>query len=264
MLSVLRVIASRAVVLKTIYKSVQAICLLLLLWSKGSYAGDINVAVSSNFIAVAKELVQLFEDQHGVEVSLSFGSTGKLFAQIHYGAPFDLFLAADEERPAKLVALGDAVKDTQFTYAMGKIALYSKSTPLADLSIDQLRVLLSNGLVAMANPKTAPYGVAAQQTLAKMGVLESHNSKRIYGENIAQTYQFIETGNVKLGFVSLSQMIVNPQKSYWLVPEEYYLPLKQDAVLLKSGADNPVAKQFLHFLHSQQALSVIQKHGYGV
>ncbi len=264
MLSILRVIASRAVVLKTIYTRVRAICLLLILWSNGLYAEGIKVAVSSNFTAAAKELVQLFEVQHGIEVSLSFGSTGKLFAQIHYGAPFDLFLAADAERPAKLVALGDAIKDTQFTYAIGKIALYSKSTSLAGLSIDQLRALLSNGLVAMANPKTAPYGVAAQQALDKMGVSESPNSKRIYGENIAQTYQFIETGNVKLGFVSLSQMIVNPRNVYWLVPLEYYQPLKQDAVLLKSGADNPEAKQFLHFLNTPQARSVMQKHGYGV
>ncbi len=243
---------------------VQMTCLLLLLWSSGSYAADVKVAVSSNFTAAAKELAQIFESQQGIEVSLSFGSTGKLFAQIHYGAPFDLFLAADAERPAKLVETGDAIKGSQFTYAIGRIALYSKTEPLADLSVEQLRLLLGNSDVAMANPKTAPYGVAAQQALAKLKVSASVNKKRVFGENIAQTYQFIETGNVKLGFVSFSQLAANSQSSYWLVPQEYYQPLNQDAVLLEKGSTNLVAKQFLTFLRSPRALAIIQKHGYGV
>ncbi len=243
---------------------VQTVCLLLLLWSSGSYAAVIKVAVSSNFTAAAKELAQLFESQQETKVSLSFGSTGKLFAQIHYGAPFDLFLAADAERPSKLVETEDAIKGSQFTYAVGKIALYSKTESLADLSVEQLILLLGDSDVAMANPKTAPYGVAAKQTLAKLKVIKSGQRKWIFGENIAQTYQFVETGNAKLGFVSLSQLIVNPQSSYWLVPQEYYRPLNQDAVLLKKGSNNPDAKRFLQFLRSPQALAIIQKHGYGV
>lgn len=243
---------------------VRMVCLLLLLWSSGSYAVGIKVAVASNFTAAAKDLAQLFESQHNIKVSLSFGSTGKLFAQIHYGAPFDLFLSADAERPAKLVETGGAIEGSQFTYAIGRIALYSKTEPLADLSVDQLRFLLATSDVAMANPKTAPYGVAAMQALATLKVSAPVNNKRVFGENIAQAYQFIETGNVKLGFVSFSQLKANSQRSYWLVPQEYYQPLNQDAVLLEKGAGNPAAKLFLHFLRSPQALEIIQKHGYGV
>lgn len=264
MLDVILAVNLRMVALKIRNIRVQMIYLLLLLWSSGSYAVGVKVAVSSNFTAAAKELAQLFESQQDAKVSLSFGSTGKLYAQISYGAPFDIFMSADADRPAKLVETGNAVKGTQFTYAIGKIALYSKTVPLADRTVEQLQSLLRSSDMAMANPKTAPYGVATQQALVKLEVTEPLQNKRIYGENIAQTYQFIETGNVKLGFVSLSQMIVNPHLSYWLVPQEYYQPLKQDAVLLQRGSENPDAKQFLHFLRSPQAQAIILRHGYGV
>lgn len=264
MTDVILVVTLKMMALKIRYCRAQMIFLSLLLCSSGSYAAGVKVAVSSNFIAAAKELAQLFESQQDTKVSLSFGSTGKLFAQIHYGAPFDLFLAADAERPAKLVETGDAIKGSQFTYAVGKIALYSKTVPLADLTVEKLQSLLSSSDMAMANPKTAPYGVAAQQALAKLEVTMSLQKKRVYGENIAQTYQFIETENVKLGFVSISQLLANPASSYWLVPQEYYQPLKQDVVLLERGSGNPDAKQFLQFLRSSQAQAIIQKHGYGV
>ena len=228
-----------------------------------------SVAVAANFTAPARDLAQAFTHSTGHEVVLSFGSTGKLFAQITHGAPFDVFLAADRERPKRAEQEGLMVQGSRFTYAQGKIVLWSrdknalnpKGTPL------DLRVIIESDAItrlAIANPKIAPYGRAAMETLTRLGVYENVKGKIVQGENIAQTYQFAYTGNAELAIISMSQITLNESGSHWIVPSDFYTPLDQQAVLLNRGADNKAANAFVDFLKSNEAAVIIEKFGYTI
>lgn len=240
------------------------IALVALLLPVNAWAGKTTIAVAANFTAAAKEIVQAFEAETGHEAVLAYGSTGKLFAQIAYGAPFDAFLAADEVRPAKAVDDGLAVKGSRFTYALGKIVLYSLDQNLIDASGEVLSRGDSFAKLAIANPKTAPYGAAAIETLQKQGVYAAVRGKIVKGDNIAQTHQFVMTENAQLGFVALAQVIKAQAGSKWVVPEELYTPIRQDAVLLERGQNNEAATAFLDFLKSEKGRAIIRSYGYGV
>ncbi|WP_166264594.1 molybdate ABC transporter substrate-binding protein [Marinobacter caseinilyticus] len=227
-------------------------------------AGDTLIAVSANFTSAARALMPVFEAQTGHRVRASFGSTGKLYAQIEHGAPFDVFLAADEVRPRKTEANGLAVSGSRFTYARGKLAFWS---PKAGL-FDDPRTYLTEGRfqhLAIANPATAPYGLAALQVLERWGLSERLRDKLVQGDSIAQTFQFIATGNVDAGFIALSQLRDwhGRPGSLWPVPDSEHDTLNQQAVLLTRARENPAAKAWLRFLKSPQAVAIIEGYGYG-
>ncbi|MFV0298657.1 MAG: molybdate ABC transporter substrate-binding protein [Hyphomicrobiaceae bacterium] len=223
--------------------------------------GEVKVAVAANFTAAAKEIAATFERAKGTKVVLSFGSTGQLYTQITQGAPFEVFLAADQARPKKAVDGGQAVPGTSFTYAVGKLVLFAKAK-----GIVAGEAVLKNGRftrIAIANPMTAPYGAAAVETMKTIGVYDALKSRIVQGNNIAQTFQFVESGNAELGFVALSQIVNVKGGSRWVVPASMHRQIAQDAVLLKAGADNPAAREFLAFLSEPEARTVIEKFGYG-
>ena len=225
-------------------------------------AGEVTVAVAANFTAAAKEVVAAFKAETGHRARLSFGSTGKLFAQIVNGAPFDVYLAADQDRPKRAAAEGWAVAGSRFTYAVGKIVLFSTDPDLIDSSADVLAGERFNRL-AVGNPKTAPYGAAAVEALKGLGLYDQVAGRLVYGDNIAQTYQFVATGNAELGFVAAAQIAETDSGSRWPVPEELYTPIRQDAVLLSKGAANDAARAFMAFLGGPSARAIIARHGYG-
>jgi molybdate transport system substrate-binding protein len=223
-----------------------------------------NVAVAANFTTAAKALVQEFERNNNHKIKLSFGSTGKIYAQISHGAPFAVFLSADTERPAILVQRGLAVENSQFTYATGKLALYSRVLPIIDSDI---KTLLSGDniiKVAIANPKTAPYGAAAEEAMKSLKIEHTLRKKIIKGESISQTFQFAYSKNASVGFVAASQVIGRAKGQYQLIPESIYTPIRQDAVILKSGAKNTAATEFFEFLKSPKAKQMMTLYGYGV
>ena len=226
--------------------------------SAPAHAETVHVAVAANFTAVAEQLAPLFTAETGHDVSYSFGATGLLYTQISQGAPFEVLLAADAERPGRAVAEGFGVEGTVFTYAIGALALYST---LLDLS-DGKAVLEAGDFdkVAIADPATAPYGRAAQQTIEALGLTDAITLKLVTGESISQTLQFVESGNAELGFVAASQVV--GKSGVWLVPTGLYEPIRQDAVLLKVGQANPAAVAFLDFLSSDAAVAVIEASGY--
>ncbi|WP_299372790.1 molybdate ABC transporter substrate-binding protein [uncultured Kiloniella sp.] len=232
------------------------------------WAERVNVAVAANFTATAKELAQDFRESTGHEAVLSFGSTGKLYAQILHGAPFEVFLAADRARPRRLEEEGLGVSSSRFTYAYGQIALWSRHNELFNskkLSNEDVAKLVTGDKItrlAVANPKTAPYGLAAEQYLKKLGVYDQIQGKTVYGENIAQTYQFAYTGNAELAVVAYAQVLGSASGQHWLVPSEDYEPLGQDAVLLKRGQRNEAALAFMDYLKSRDAAVIITKFGY--
>lgn len=229
-------------------------------------AAEVQLAVASNFTAPMRAIAERFERDTGHQVLLAFGSTGKLYAQIHNGAPFDALLAADDEVPAQLEAAGLGVIGTRFTYAIGTLVLWSAREGFVD---DQGAVLAQRSFrhLAIANPKTAPYGAAAMATLAKLEQVDSIRGKLVQGENIAQTHQFVASGNAELGFVALSQVLDEDgeihQGSAWIVPARYHPPIRQDALLLTKGRDNPAARALLDYLRSAAATEVIEAYGYG-
>lgn len=218
-------------------------------------AAEVRVAVASNFAGVMEPLADAFTEHTGHQLRLSYGSTGKHYAQIRQGAPFDVFLAADETRPQRLETEGVGVPGTRFTYAMGVLVLWSPTGEIADpvQSLKQAR------RIALANPRLAPYGRAAQETLQTMGLWDSVGTRAVRGENIAQAYQFVATGNAGLGFIALSQWQTRPQGHYWLVPETHYQHIAQQAILLR---DTPSARAFLRFLQSDTARTLIREGGY--
>ena len=226
-------------------------------------AGETKVAVASNFTAPAKEIARAFAEKTGHRAILIFGSTGKLYAQISQGAPFELYLAANSKHPQRAEEEGLAIAATRFTYARGKVLLYSSDPTLRG---DKEKLLASDKFskIAIANPISAPYGTAAVETMKRLGVYDKLVPKIVKGDNIAQTYQFVATGNAQLGFVSLSQVINTKGGSRWAIPDDFYTPIKQDAVLLKKGADSIPAKAFLVFLKSDAAYAIIKKYGYGL
>lgn len=223
-----------------------------------------TLAVASNFTAAAKALKQSFEDTHPHRVRLSFGSTGKLFTQIANGAPFDVFLSADDQRPSQLAELGCALKDSEFTYALGKLALYSRDASLQPISEKTLLNPAQITRLSLANPKIAPYGAAAMEVLEHLNALTGLNDKLVLGDNIAQTYQFVYTGNANVGFVALAQVRLQANAIYWLVPDDYYAPLKQNAIVLTRAQNNAAARAFMAFLQSSEAINIIRQFGYGL
>ena len=225
-------------------------------------AGEVRVAVAANFTAAAKEIGALFENSSGDKVVYSFGATGQFYTQITQGAPFDVFLSADQERPAKAVKEGYAVPDSRFTYATGSIVLFSISKNAVNGAATLKDAKFAK--IAICNPVTAPYGAASVEAMKALGVYDQLRGKLVVGEDISQAYQFVATGNAEVGFVALSQVARDPGKgSRWIVPPNLYKPIAQDAVLLKHGADNPAAKAFIAFLKGKEARAVIVKFGYG-
>ncbi|MDD2408727.1 MAG: molybdate ABC transporter substrate-binding protein [Tepidiphilus sp.] len=242
----------------------QALCLLLGLWAMASptWAAEVIVAVAANFSAPMKEIAAAFERETGHEVSLSFGSTGGFYTQIVHGAPFQVFLAADDKTPAALERDGYAVPGTRFTYAVGKLVLWSPG-PLVDT---QGKILETGEFahLAVANPKLAPYGKAAMQVLQKRGLAARLEPKIVRGQSITQTYQFVVSGAAELGFVALSQVHEDGKVkgSAWLVSQEDYDPIRQDAVLLIPGKDQPAAHELLSYLQREPARAIIRRYGY--
>jgi molybdate transport system substrate-binding protein len=229
-------------------------------------AGEVTVAVAANFTAPMQKIAQAFEQDTGHKALLAFGSTGKFYAQIKNGAPFAVLLAADDETPARLEKEGLTVVSTRFTYATGRLALWSKNASLVD---DKGEVLRSQRFqkLAMADPKLAPYGAAAMEVISKMGVQASVASKLVQGESIGQTYQFVSTENAQLGFVALSQISLEGRITHgsaWVVPLAMHTPLKQDAVLLSHGKDNPAAHALLKYLQADKAKTIIRQYGYAL
>lgn len=238
--------------------------LLLLAVSQSLYAATTLVAVAANFSKPMTEIAAEFEKDTGHSAKLSFGSSGKFVSQVKNGAPFEVLLAADEKSPQKLVEDGLAVANSRFVYALGKLVLWSAKPGYVD---DQGKILTTGGFkhLAFADPKLAPYGAAAVEVLNKLGLFEKLQPVFVQGENIAQTLQFISTGNAELGFVALSQVIENGKigsGSGWIIPGNYYTPIRQGAVLLKKGAENPAASALLDYLKTAPALAIIKKYGY--
>ena len=238
--------------------------ILSLLVSIAVHAGEVQVAVAANFTAPMQAIAAQFEHDTGHKAVLAFGATGKFYAQINNGAPFDILLAADDETPAKLLKEGNGVAGSNFTYAIGKLVLWSTDTNLVDAKGE---VLKKGGFkhLALANPKTAPYGTAGQQVMSKLGVLDAIQPLIVQGENIAQTHQFVATGAAELGFVAYSQVIKNGSigsGSAWIVPGNLYDPIRQDAVILVKGKDNPAAAALMTYLKGDKAKAVIRSFGY--
>lgn len=228
-------------------------------------AAELQVAVASNFTKPMQAIASKFEQQTGHKVLLAFGSTGKLYAQIRNGAPFDVLLAADEQVPAKLESEGFGVAGSRFPYAIGKLVLWSARKGYVD-GADTLNTAPYRHL-AVANPKTAPYGAAAMATLDALGLTATAHDRLVQGENIAQAHQFVASGNAELGFVALSQVVENGaigEGSGWIVPARLHPPIRQDAVLLDKGRDNPAAKALLDYLKSETAAKVIEAYGYSL
>lgn len=223
-------------------------------------AGQTNVAVAANFTGAAKEIARAFEETTGHEAILSFGSTGKLYTQITQDAPFEVFLAADAARPEKLTEEGLAVTGSRFTYAIGKLVLWSKD-PAAVTGEDTLKTA-DFEKISICNPVAAPYGAAAVETMKALDVYDALKPRFVEGANVTQAHQFVETGNAEVGFVALSQVIDDDSGSRWEVPQEFYEPIRQDAVLLNKGADSEAAAAFMAFLKQPEARSIIVKFGY--
>jgi molybdate transport system substrate-binding protein len=235
----------------------------LMLEPARAVAAEARVAVAANFTEPAKQIAARFRVGTGHKASLSFGSSGQFFAQIANGAPFEVFLSADVERPRKAEAAGLAVAGTRFTYATGRLVLFSKTAGL----VDGRGAVLSRGRfrkLAIADPMAAPYGAAAIETMNKLGLHQRLSPKIVTGSSITQAYQFVDTGAAELGFVALSQVIDQPGGSRWIVPAANHTAIDQQAVLLKAGADNAAAKAFLQFLKSAEARAIIRRYGYEV
>ncbi|MEP7240837.1 MAG: molybdate ABC transporter substrate-binding protein [Devosia sp.] len=229
-------------------------------WATAAVASDVNAAVAANFTKVATDIAAAFEAATGNHVNLSFGATGALYIQTSQGGPFDVFLSADDKRTKTAIKDGFGVDGTDFTYAVGKVVLYS---PTLDLT-DGAAVLKANGFqhIGIADPKTAPYGAAAMAVLDRLGLTGAVSPKIVTGENITQTLQFIDTGNAELGFVALSQVVGKPATQVWLAPQDDYPAIRQNAVLLKHGEDNAAAKAFLDYLKGDAAAASITAAGY--
>lgn len=239
-----------------------AIALVIAGPTRPGLADDITVAVAANFTAPAKEIAAAFAAATGHQATLSFGSTGQFFAQIGQGAPFDVFLAADQARPTAAEDQGLAVAGSRFTYAIGTLVLWSRSPDLVT-GPDSLSSATFAKL-ALANPATAPYGAAAVQVLTALGIHEAVAPRLVQGNSIAQTFQFVDTGNADLGFVAGSQLVGVETGSRWVVDPTLYDPIRQDAVLLTPAADKPAARAFLAYLQGPEARAIIASYGYAL
>ena len=241
-----------------------AVTCLFVFGAKQAISGEIRVAVASNFSPAMKNLAEHFEANTHHKITLIFGSTGKHYAQIKHGAPFHAFFAADVERAKRLEEEGDAIEGSRFTYAIGHIVLWSPKDNYIDVNGKILNSTKYRHL-AIANPKLAPYGKAAQEVLQATQLWSATQARLVRGENIGQTFQFVKSGNAELGFIAYSQ-IKKPESfeqkiagSLWVVPQSLYTPIKQQAVLLQ---ENPIAREFLSFVKSDASQSIIQGYGY--
>lgn len=224
-------------------------------------AAEVKVAVAANFTQPAREIAARFKARTGHDARLSFGSSGQFYAQIANGAPFEVLLSADRERPEKAEAEGLAVTGSRFTYAVGRLVLYSRTPGL----VDGRGAVLKTGRfhkIAAADPKTAPYGLAAVETMRKLGVSVTLAPKIVQGASITQAYQFVDTGAAELGFLALSQVAGVRGGSRWTVPAALHTPIDQQAVLLRTGAANPAARSFMAFLRGAEARAIIRRYGY--
>lgn len=243
------------------------LCLLFLLMPRLLIAAEVKIAVASNFLSTFRIIKHSFEKTTGHKILLSAASTGKLYAQINHGAPFEIFMAADIARPEMVEKKGLAIPGSRFVYATGRLSLWSA---MPSMQGEKCLQALRNGQfnrLAIANPKTAPYGKAAQQTLKEMGLWKKYKKKMVRGENIAQTFQYASTGNAELGLIALSQ-VIDPKNTIttcrWNVPTEYHQPLEQQLVVLKKGEKNPAAAAFVEFIKSEEIRKIIAENGYGV
>ncbi len=232
--------------------------------SSASAAAEVSVAVAANFTAPMQKITKIFEADTGHKALLAFGATGAFYAQIKNGAPFQVLLAADKETPARLEKEGFVMAGARFTYAVGKLVLWSKRPSLVD---NKGYVLRQGGFdkLAVANPKLAPYGAAAMETLTKLGLLAQLQPKFVEGANIGQTYQFVASENAALGFVALSQVYADgrlTEGSAWIVPANFHAPIQQDAVLLTTGKDNAAATALMTYLQGDKARAIIRAYGY--
>ena len=234
--------------------------------SAAAQAEVVQIAVAANFTAPARALAEIFARTTGHEAKLSFGATGAFYTQIKNGAPFDILLAADDERPIRLEKEGDTVPGSRFTYAIGQLVLWSAKPGF----VDGEGAVLKGGnfnKIAIANPKLAPYGAAAVETMDKLGLAAALTPKLVTGESIGQTYNFIATGNAELGFVALAQVLDGGKLksgSMWVVPAKYHAPIIQDAVILKRAAANPAAKAWMALMRSPNTQDFIRSYGYAV
>ncbi|OIR01761.1 molybdate-binding periplasmic protein precursor [mine drainage metagenome] len=251
--------------MKTVHSAIRVLCAWLVLSAAFSVqAAGVSVAVAANFTSPMKAIVAEFTKDTGQRVALSFGSSGNFYAQIRNGAPFDVFLSADEETPARLDREGLTVAGSRFTYAVGTLVLWSGDAHLIDAKGEVLRRGDFDKL-AIANPKLAPYGKAAIETLTRMGLLDGLRAKLVQGEDIAQTQQFVISGNAQLGFVALSQVMKDGRVSggsAWIVPGKLYAPIRQDAVILAAGKNNPAAAALMNYLKGAKARAIIKSYGY--
>lgn len=235
-----------------------------LVFSSQALAEKVQVAVAANFTAPLQTIAAEFEKDTGHSVVASFGATGQLYAQIQHGAPFEVFLSADASTPAKLDSEGLGVSGSRFTYAIGSLVLWSATPGYLDGSDAALKANQYRHL-AIADPKTAPYGLAATQVLDKFGLTEAVQGKLVTGQSIAKALHFIATGNAELGFVALSQVYQDGQLSSgsaWIVPAELHTPIRQDALILKKGEHNPAAAAFTAYLKGEKAAAIIKSYGY--
>lgn len=246
--------------------NLKACVLFILLFSlKLPAQSKVYVAVASNFLPVFKKIAEEFKNEKKQNIEISSGSTGSLYAQIANNAPFEIFLSADQQTVAKLISEQLAVADTRWTYAQGKLVLLSseKNKVVNELSLQDKNLRK----IALANPRLAPYGRAAQQVLEKMGLWNQLQPKIVLGENIGQSYQFVVSKNTDLGFVAWSQLKADSEikgKNYWLVPDTYYQPLLQDGILLKKGEKNKLAWEFINYLKTDKVKKIIAQFGYGI
>ncbi len=228
-----------------------------------AFAEEVSVAVAANFSAPLQRIAPEFERETGHRIVASYGATGKFYAQIRNGAPFEVLLSADDATPTRLVAEKAALAGTQFTYALGKLVLWSVKPAVVDAAGEVLKKGNFEH-IALADPKLAPYGVAALQAMKALGVHEALTAKIVTAENSSQSYQFVGSGNALLGFVALSQVLRagKIEGSHWLVPASLYEPIRQDAVLLEQGKGKPAAVALMKFLKGDKAKAVIRSYGY--
>ena len=232
-----------------------------LLAAAPALAADTQVAVAANFTEPAKEIAATFAAKTGHHAVLSFGSSGQFYTQVTQGAPFEVFLSADADRPRRMEQEGLGMPGTRFTYAIGRLVLWSKTPGL----VDDKGAVLSGGTfhkLSIADPTAAPYGVAAIQTMNRMGVYARLQPRIVKGSSITQAYQFVQTGAAELGFVALSQVVNDPGGSRWVVPASSHAPIAQQAILLWKGDKNPAARAFVQFLKGPEALAIIRRYGY--
>ena len=235
----------------------------LLMGASAALAAETKVAVAANFTEPAKEIAAAFTAKTGHHAILSFGSSGQFYTQVTQGAPFEVFLSADADRPKRMEQEGLGMPGTRFTYAVGRLVLWSKTPGL----VDDKGAVLSGGTfhkLSIADPTAAPYGAAAIQTMSRMGVYARLQPRIVKGSSITQAYQFAQTGAAELGFVALSQVVKDPGGSRWVVPASFHAPIDQQAILLWKGDKNPAARAFVQFLRGPEALAIIRRYGYEV